>query len=167
MQVREFSPMKKYLRTCNSLLARNGRWAPRRLNALMHSFMGKPALVYIGSLHRCLLVGARRVRTSFVTGKVNEGELAVQPAGLPLPQDDLEHCMIPGVLGGRCRPGCSHTVAMLNELEDLVNGVHLPLHKADSLYLLPGIFQYTKYHLDIEQVKHLPAVYFKKARGHN
>ena len=37
MQVLAFSPMKESLRTCVSLLALKGRWAPLRPSALMHS----------------------------------------------------------------------------------------------------------------------------------
>ena len=37
MHVREFSPMKESRRTCVSLLALNGKWAPRRPSARIHS----------------------------------------------------------------------------------------------------------------------------------
>jgi len=37
IHVREFSPMKESRSTCVSLLARNGKWAPRLPSARIHS----------------------------------------------------------------------------------------------------------------------------------
>ncbi len=45
MQVLLLSPMKESLSTWVSLLARNGKWAPRLPNALMHSFKASKLLL--------------------------------------------------------------------------------------------------------------------------
>jgi len=45
MHVFDFSPMNESLRTWVSLQALNGKWAPRRPKARMHSFKDKSDLL--------------------------------------------------------------------------------------------------------------------------
>ena len=73
MQVLAFSPMKESLRTCVSLLALKGRWAPLRPNARIHSFKANSDLfISAPSILVCLLAEFVSAPRSFPAKSIRE-----------------------------------------------------------------------------------------------
>jgi hypothetical protein len=73
MQVLAFSPMKESLRTWVSLLALNGRWAPLRPKALIHSLRARrDLLISAPSILVCLLAEEVSAPRSFPAKSIRE-----------------------------------------------------------------------------------------------
>lgn len=142
-----------------------GALLAQRSNALLQR---QQRLIDLGSLHPCLAIRRRRIGASLIAGQIDERELAMNPTRSGRSQNDLENGMRSRRIRiGRCLARRARPIAMLDDLQHLIDTVDHLLGQPDDLHLLFAILQHAQFLLVRQQIEHLTAVDLEETRRHN